>query len=81
VRLDNVPAADLLSYTGLEDKVSFPAWRLLKAVALSTCSALVLSSAAAATGISCGPCVNPRKQPARAQEQRSSRAASMCIRR
>lgn len=36
VRLDNVPAADLAGYSGLEDKVDFHGWRLLKGIALST---------------------------------------------
>lgn len=36
VRLDNVPAADLAGYAGLEDKVNFHEWRLLKGIALST---------------------------------------------
>ena len=36
VRLDNVPAADLAGYSGLEDKVDFHEWRLLKGIALST---------------------------------------------
>ena len=36
VRLDNVPAADLAGYSGLEDKVNFHEWRLLKGIALST---------------------------------------------
>jgi type IV secretion system protein VirB10 len=36
VRLDNVPAADLAGYAGLEDKVDFHEWQLLKGVALST---------------------------------------------
>lgn len=36
VRLDNVPAADLAGYAGLEDKVDFHEWRLLKGIALST---------------------------------------------
>lgn len=33
VRLDNVPAADLAGYSGLEDKVNFHEWRLLKGIA------------------------------------------------
>lgn len=36
VRLDNVPAADPAGYAGLEDKVEFHEWRLLKGIALST---------------------------------------------
>ena len=36
VRLDNVPAADVAGYAGLEDKVNFHEWRLLKGIALST---------------------------------------------
>lgn len=36
VRLDNVPAADPAGYSGLEDKVNFHEWRLLKGIALST---------------------------------------------
>jgi type IV secretory pathway VirB10-like protein len=36
VRLDNVPAADLAGYAGLEDKVDYHEWRLLKGIALST---------------------------------------------
>ena len=36
VRLDNVPAADLAGYSGLEDKVDFHEWRLLKGIALSS---------------------------------------------
>ena len=36
VRLDNVPAADLAGHSGLEDKVNFHEWRLLKGIALST---------------------------------------------
>jgi type IV secretion system protein TrbI len=36
VRLDNVPAADFAGYAGLEDKVDFHEWRLLKGIALST---------------------------------------------
>ena len=36
VRLDNVPAADPAGYAGLEDKVDFHEWRLLKGIALST---------------------------------------------
>ena len=35
-RLDNVPAADLAGYAGLEDQVNFHEWRLLKGIALST---------------------------------------------
>ncbi|MDP9424295.1 MAG: TrbI/VirB10 family protein [Pseudomonadota bacterium] len=36
VQLDNVPAADLAGYAGLEDKVDFHEWRLLKGIGLST---------------------------------------------
>jgi type IV secretory pathway VirB10-like protein len=36
VRLDNVPATDLAGYAGLEDRVDFHSWRLLKGIALST---------------------------------------------
>jgi type IV secretory pathway VirB10-like protein len=36
IRLDNVPAADPAGYAGLEDKVDFHEWRLLKGIALST---------------------------------------------
>ena len=36
VRLDNAPAADLSGYAGLEDRVDFHTWRLLKGIALST---------------------------------------------
>jgi type IV secretion system protein TrbI len=36
VRLDNMPAADAGGYAGLEDKVDFHEWRLLKGVALSS---------------------------------------------
>jgi type IV secretion system protein VirB10 len=36
IRLDNVPAADLSGYAGLQDKVDSHTWRLLKGVALST---------------------------------------------
>jgi type IV secretion system protein TrbI len=36
VRLDNLPAADSAGYSGLEDKVDFHEWRLLKGIALST---------------------------------------------
>jgi type IV secretory pathway VirB10-like protein len=36
VRLDNVPAADKAGHAGLEDKVDFHEWRLLKGIALST---------------------------------------------
>ena len=36
VRLDNVPAADLAGHAGLQDKVNFHEWRLLKGIALST---------------------------------------------
>lgn len=36
MRLDNVPAADPSGYSGLQDKVDFHTWSLLKGVALST---------------------------------------------
>ena len=36
VRLDNVPATDAAGYAGLEDKVNFHEWRLLKGIALSS---------------------------------------------
>jgi type IV secretory pathway VirB10-like protein len=36
VRLDNVPATDAGGYAGLEDKVDFHSWQLLKGIALST---------------------------------------------
>jgi type IV secretion system protein VirB10 len=36
VRLDNVWASDLSGYSGLEDRVDFHTWRLLKGIALST---------------------------------------------
>lgn len=36
VRLDNVPAADLAGHAGLQDKVDFHEWRLLKGIAIST---------------------------------------------
>ena len=36
VRLDNVPAADLAGYAGLEDQVDFHEWRLLKGIVLSS---------------------------------------------
>ena len=36
VRLDNVPATDAAGYAGLEDKVDFHEWRLLKGIALSS---------------------------------------------
>lgn len=36
VRLDNVPAADVAGYAGLEDQVNLHEWRLLKGIALST---------------------------------------------
>lgn len=34
--LDNMPAADLSGYAGVEDRVDFHTWRLLKGIALST---------------------------------------------
>ncbi|WP_157219134.1 TrbI/VirB10 family protein [Flavisphingomonas formosensis] len=36
LRLDNVPATDAAGYAGLEDKVDFHSWQLLKGVVLST---------------------------------------------
>jgi type IV secretion system protein TrbI len=36
VRLDNMPATDLSGYAGVEDRVDFHTWRLLKGIALST---------------------------------------------
>ena len=36
VRLDNMPATDLAGYAGLEDRVDFHTWQLLKGIALST---------------------------------------------
>jgi type IV secretion system protein VirB10 len=36
IRLDNVPATDVSGYAGLEDKVDFHEWRLLKGIALSS---------------------------------------------
>ena len=36
VRLDNMPATDLSGYAGLEDRVDFHTWQLLKGIALST---------------------------------------------
>lgn len=36
VRLDNMPATDAAGYAGLEDKVDFHEWRLLKRIALSS---------------------------------------------
>ncbi|SDA36870.1 TrbI/VirB10 family protein [Sphingomonas sp. NFR15] len=36
VRIDNVPATDASGYAGLQDKVDFHTWALLKGVALST---------------------------------------------
>jgi type IV secretion system protein VirB10 len=36
VRLDKMPASDASGYAGLEDKVDFHTWRLLKGIALST---------------------------------------------
>jgi type IV secretory pathway VirB10-like protein len=36
LRIDNVPATDASGYTGLQDKVDFHTWTLLKGVALST---------------------------------------------
>ena len=36
LRIDNVPATDASGYAGLQDKVDFHTWALLKGVALST---------------------------------------------
>ncbi|QGP79376.1 TrbI/VirB10 family protein [Sphingobium sp. CAP-1] len=36
LRIDNVPASDASGYAGLQDKVDFHSWALLKGVALST---------------------------------------------
>ena len=36
LRIDNVPATDPSGYAGLQDKVDFHTWQLLKGVALST---------------------------------------------
>ncbi|MBB6125382.1 TrbI/VirB10 family protein [Sphingobium subterraneum] len=36
LRIDNVPATDASGYAGLQDKVDFHTWRLLKGIALST---------------------------------------------
>lgn len=36
VRIDNVPATDPSGYAGLEDKVDFHTWSLMKGIALST---------------------------------------------
>lgn len=36
IELDNVPATDAAGYAGLEDKVDFHEWRLLKGIALSS---------------------------------------------
>ena len=36
IQLDNVPATDAAGYAGLEDKVDFHEWRLLKGIALSS---------------------------------------------
>lgn len=36
VRLDNMPATDAAGYAGLEDKVDFHEWRLLKGIILSS---------------------------------------------
>jgi type IV secretion system protein VirB10 len=36
VRLDNMPATDAAGYAGLEDKVDFHEWRLLKGIVLSS---------------------------------------------
>ena len=36
LRIDNVPATDPSGYAGLEDKVDFHSWQLIKGIALST---------------------------------------------
>jgi type IV secretion system protein VirB10 len=48
IRIDNVPATDPAGYAGLEDKVDFHTWQLIKGVALSTL--LGVSSELAFTG-------------------------------
>jgi hypothetical protein len=48
MRIDNVPATDAAGYAGLEDKVDFHTWQLIKGVALSTL--LGVSSELAFTG-------------------------------
>ena len=48
IRIDNVPATDSAGYAGLEDKVDFHTWQLIKGVALSTL--LGVSSELAFTG-------------------------------
>ncbi|GAA0318051.1 TrbI/VirB10 family protein [Sphingomonas oligophenolica] len=48
MRIDNVPATDASGYAGLQDKVDFHTWALLKGVALSTL--LGLGSQLAVTG-------------------------------
>ena len=48
IRIDNVPATDAAGYAGLEDKVDFHTWQLIKGVALSTL--LGVSSELAFTG-------------------------------
>lgn len=48
IRIDNVPATDPAGYAGLEDKVTFHTWQLIKGVALSTL--LGVSSELAFTG-------------------------------
>ena len=36
IQLDNMPATDVAGYAGLEDKVDFHTWQLIKGIALST---------------------------------------------
>ncbi|MCM8731811.1 TrbI/VirB10 family protein [Hephaestia sp. GCM10023244] len=48
LRIDNVPATDASGYAGLQDKVDFHTWALLKGVALST--VLGVGSQLTATG-------------------------------
>ena len=36
IALDTMPATDLAGYTGIEDKVDFHSWQLIKGIALST---------------------------------------------
>lgn len=36
IQIDNLPATDAAGYAGLEDRVDYHTWRLLKGVALST---------------------------------------------
>ncbi|WP_192814197.1 TrbI/VirB10 family protein, partial [Nitratireductor pacificus] len=36
IKIDNLPATDTAGYAGLEDKVDFHTWRLIKGIALAT---------------------------------------------